>query len=78
LVTKADGIMGGLEERIPIYQDAERILVEDVGGAFLFCPVKNALWRPNLRGKAVVPNKFGITTWTAESGVWPFELYVGK
>jgi peptide/nickel transport system substrate-binding protein/oligopeptide transport system substrate-binding protein len=78
LVTQADGMFGDPEQRIAVYQQAEKILVQDVGCAFLFGQTDNALWRPNLRGAAVSKNKAGLTTWTAEIADAAFELYVAK
>jgi ABC-type transport system substrate-binding protein len=38
------------QRRIPLYQDAERILVEDVGGIFLTHMVTHQVWYPYLTG----------------------------
>lgn len=78
LVTKADAMMADPEERLAMYQDAERILVEDVGAIFLLTPVRNALWRPYLKGKAVSPNKDGIARWNHDITTTAYELYVAK
>ena len=39
-----------LKTRINLYQDAERILVEDVGGIFLTHMVTHQVWYPYLTG----------------------------
>jgi len=77
-VTQADGMFGDPQQRISLYQQAEKILVTDVGCAFLFGQTDNALWRPALRGAAVSKNKAGLTTWTEEIADAAFELYVAK
>lgn len=78
LVTQADGMFGDEAKRTEIYQQAERILVEDIGCVFLFGQLDNALWRPYLAGPAVSKNKQGLTTWTAEIADAGLELYVAK
>lgn len=78
LVTQADGMFGDEAKRTEVYQQAERILVEDVGCAFLFGQLDNALWRANLRGLAVSANVGGLTEWSGEITDSGFELYVAK
>jgi predicted alpha/beta-fold hydrolase len=45
-----------------MYRDAERILVEDVGGVFLFHGLTGELRKPYLKGLKV--NKYGYSFFT--------------
>ena len=50
LVKEADGIVGDEARRAELYQDAEEILIKDVGGVFLWHPVFTQLWKPYIEG----------------------------
>ncbi|HEX8736759.1 MAG TPA: hypothetical protein VF721_15615, partial [Pyrinomonadaceae bacterium] len=56
LVTQAGGEIDE-QKRISLYQEAERILVEDVGGIFISQSVTYQIWYPYLTGFA--PDKNG-------------------
>ena len=51
------------EERISVYKEAEQILVDDVGGIFLWHPRVNQVWRPYLVSHTLQPNRFGQRFW---------------
>ncbi len=63
------------ERRMEMYRDAERLLAEDVGGAFLYHNMTVELRKPYLKGLEV--NKFGyeIFSWI---GVMHTKMYIGR
>lgn len=65
LVKEADGIVGDEARRAELYQQAEAILIKDVGGVFLWHPVFTQLWKPYIAGSCLHENRFGILSWQA-------------
>ncbi len=63
LVLEANELVGDPDRRQTMYQEAERILVSDVGGVFLWYLQINQMWKPYIKGKAVEPNKWGYRAW---------------
>lgn len=63
LVLRGNAFTGSREERLRIYQEAERILVDEAGGIFLWHPRVNQVWRPYLASHTLQPNKFGQRFW---------------
>jgi peptide/nickel transport system substrate-binding protein/oligopeptide transport system substrate-binding protein len=61
LVLAANSFVGNPEERIQMYQDAERILVEDVGGIFLDHRIQGDLFQPYVAGDCFRPNAQGVS-----------------
>ncbi len=63
------------DKRMNMYQEAERILVEDVGGAFLYHNLTVDLRKPYLKGLEV--NKFGYAmfSWI---GIMHTEMYIAR
>jgi len=63
LVSEANSFTGDPAVRMQMYQDAERILVEDVGGAFLDHRIQGSLWQPyiNTTGNCWEPDRQGIS-----------------
>ena len=64
-----------------MFQDAERILVEDVPGVFVYHETPVQLIKPWVKGAFIEPDVNGITSlhwpgYTAMSTV-PAELYIG-
>ncbi len=49
-----------------LYQEAEKILVSDVGGVFLWYPLLNEMWKPYVRGEALEPNRWGYRAWRGD------------
>lgn len=70
------------KKRDEMFKEAEKILVEDVGGIFLWHQTPGALWKPYVKGKSLEPDKFGITAlhWPGIEGVGTtiFDLYISK
>ena len=63
LMAEASGIVDDPVRRIDLYQQAERRLVEDVAGVFLWHPRVNGLWKSHIRGEALTTNRFGYRAW---------------
>ena len=63
LVDHANMLVGDPERRTQLYQEAEEILVRDVGGVFLWHDLVNEMWRPYVRGEAIEANEWGYKAW---------------
>lgn len=63
LVGQANQFMGPWVERERMYREAERLLVSDVGGIFLWHPVTSQVWKPYLKGEELIPNREGLLAW---------------
>jgi len=63
MVAEANQFTGDPAVRTQMYQDAERILVEDVGGAFLLHEIQGNLFQPyfNATGNCWEPDRQGIS-----------------
>jgi peptide/nickel transport system substrate-binding protein/oligopeptide transport system substrate-binding protein len=63
LVRQANAFTGDPAERTRMYQEAERILVEDVGGIFLVHRIQGELFQPyvNATGNCWEPDRQGIS-----------------
>ncbi len=62
LVNEASVMVGDPEKRDQMFRDAERILVDDVGGVFIAHRWMGDLFQPYVQGSAIrEPDKFGIT-----------------
>lgn len=66
LVLEANELVGDSEGRMALYQEAEKILVSDVGAVFLWYPLLNELWKPYVRGEALEPNQWGYRAWRGD------------
>ena len=81
LVREAASFTGDPEERIAMFQEAERVLVEDVPGVFIYHETPVQLIKPWVLGEFKEPDANGIAAmhwpgYTAMSTV-PAELYIG-
>lgn len=63
LVREAGGFTGDPAERTKMFQDAERILVEDVGGVFVYHQTPGDLIKPYIKGPALEPDDNGVSAW---------------
>ena len=63
LVNTAASFVGDPAERSQMFKDAERILVEDVGGIFLIHRTPGSIYRPYIKGSELEPDKTGVATW---------------
>ena len=56
-------LTGDPAERTKMFQDAEKLLVEDVGGVFVYHDTPGDLIKPYLKGPALEPDKNGVAAW---------------
>lgn len=63
LLCDAGQIIGDEAQRNEMYQQAERILVEDVGLVPLYHGIFTAVVKPTVKGPALEPNSQGVVTW---------------
>ncbi len=63
LVRAGNVFMGSTPDRYAIYQSAERRLVEQVGGLFIWHPVHHRLWKPYIKSPDLTPNRRGDEVW---------------
>jgi peptide/nickel transport system substrate-binding protein/oligopeptide transport system substrate-binding protein len=63
LVTDASSFTGDPAERTKMFQDAEKILVEDVGGVFAYHQTPGDMIKPFLKGPALEPDANGVAAW---------------
>jgi ABC-type transport system substrate-binding protein len=61
LVDQANVLVGDPAARIAMYQEAERILVEDVGGIFLVHRIQGNLFQPYVAGECFRPDNQGVS-----------------
>ena len=64
LVREGNQYMGTTRERYAIYQEAERRLVEDVGGVFIWHPRQYWLWKSYFSSPDLEPNNVGMEFWS--------------
>lgn len=79
LVTDAGAIMGEPAQRDRMFREAERILVEDVGGVFIAHRWAGDLFQPHVRGASFrTPDSRGIAgrRWGDDS-IWG-DIYIGR
>lgn len=65
-----------LDARTALYQEAEEILVRDVGGVFLWHELSTEVWKPYLKGEALEPNKWGYRAWRGDHRNLTPTLYI--
>ncbi len=79
LVSEADQMVGDPVARMAKYHEAERILVEDVGGVFLFHRNLGTLFQPYIAGgKCFTPDNQGIAAWHWNNQWCWGEFYITK
>lgn len=61
LITDASSYTGDPEVRTQMFMDAEGILVEDVGAAFIYHATPGQIYRPYLHGSELEPDNVGIS-----------------
>ncbi|MFN8488489.1 MAG: peptide ABC transporter substrate-binding protein [Caldilineaceae bacterium] len=79
LIKEADHFTGSRDDRMKLYQQAEKILVEDAGGVFLFWARTAQFWRAYIKGKSLEPNKDGIVAFRGNKlGLTHYTMYITK
>ena len=59
-VKKAAAFTGDPATRVKMFQDAEKLLVSDVGGVFIYHRTVADLYKPYLKGSELEPDKNGF------------------
>jgi ABC-type transport system substrate-binding protein len=59
-VKKAAAFTGDPASRVKMFQDAEKLLVSDVGGVFIYHRTVGDLYRPYMKGSELEPDKNGF------------------
>ena len=79
LMTAAGAEVRDLERRIALYKEAERLLVEDLAGVFLWYRQRAQIWKPYLKGSALEPNASGFRSWRGDQVMSSsLTLYIGE
>lgn len=60
MVKKAASFTGDPAQRIQMFQDAEKLLVSDVGGVFIYHRYQSDLYKPYLKGSELEPDQNGV------------------
>lgn len=63
LVQQANSLVGDTDKRTQMYRDAEKILVQDVGGVFLDHRIAGELYQPYVKGDCFKPDAQGTSGW---------------
>jgi ABC-type transport system substrate-binding protein len=63
LVKDASSFTGDPAERVQMFQDAEKILVDDAGFVFVYHQTPGDLIKPFLNGPALEPDENGVAAW---------------
>ncbi len=79
LVTEASSIVGDDEGRTQMFKDAEKILVDDVGGVFIAHRWQGDLFQPYVQGDSIrVPDSNGISGWHWGNDSVLSDLYIAQ
>ena len=82
MVTEATSLVGDPAKRDQEFKDAEKILVEDVGGIFIYHWTPGFIYKPYMKGSELEPDKTGVAAWhwpnTESVGMLMYTLYVSK
>jgi ABC-type oligopeptide transport system substrate-binding subunit len=76
LVDEAKGLMDQ-KKRTEMYNEAERILVSDVGGVMVWHPIRVMMWKTYVVGESISPNKAGVSSWYVGNNPVP-SIYIAK
>ncbi len=60
LIADASSFTGDPATRTKMFQDAEKILVDDVGGIFIYHVTPGQIYRPYLKGSELEPDNVGV------------------
>ncbi len=79
LVTEAGAIVDDLEKRSQMFKDAEKILVDDVGGVFIAHRWQGDLFQPYIQGETIrVPDSKGVFGWHFNNINVLSDMYIAK
>ena len=63
LMKDATSLSGNKAKRDQEFKDAEKILVDDVGGIFIYHVTPGNIYKPYMKGEQLEPDKTGVATW---------------
>lgn len=63
LVKDASALTGDPAKRNQMFQDAEKVLVDDAGGVFIYHATPGNIYKPYLKGSELDPDKVGLAAW---------------
>jgi oligopeptide transport system substrate-binding protein len=63
LLCEAGAIIGDENKRNEMYQQAEKILIEDVALVPIYHPILVSMVKPDIKGPMLEPDKNGVVTW---------------
>ena len=66
LMRQAGAVVADPQRRMGLYHEAERLLVEEAGGIFLWHSVLNQMWKSKVKGESLEPNKAGYRAWRVD------------
>lgn len=78
LVTEAAGLVGNPQLRDEMFREAERVLVDDVGGIFIAHRWAGDLMQPWVEGSIREPDSQGITGWHWGNDQDIAEIYISE
>ena len=79
ILDAASNLMGDTVRRDSLFHEAERILVDDVGGAFIAHRWAGDLWRPKVRGASIREPGPNNTYGSHSGNDWQWgDMYIGK
>ena len=82
LVIHATSLVGDTAKRDQEFKDAEKILVDDVGGIFIYHATPGNIYKPYMKGSELEPDKTGVAAWhwpgIEDIGMLMFTLYMSK
>jgi peptide/nickel transport system substrate-binding protein/oligopeptide transport system substrate-binding protein len=63
LVNDAAALVGDMAKRSAMFKEAEKIMVEDVAGVFLWHVTPGTMWKPYVKGSELTADKNGMVAW---------------
>jgi ABC-type oligopeptide transport system substrate-binding subunit len=79
LVTEAGAIVDDAAKRSQMFKDAEKLLVDDVGGVFIAHRWQGDLFQPYVQGDSIrVPDSKGISGWHFNNINVLSDIYITK
>jgi len=63
MIADASAFTGDPAKRTQMFQEAEKILVDDVPAVFIYHATPGWMYKPYIKGEAFEPDKTGVTTW---------------
>ncbi len=82
LVIDATSLVGDTAKRDQMFKDAEKILVDDAGGVFIYHVTPGNIYKPYMKGSELDPDNTGVAAWhwpnTESVGMLLYTLYVSN